>query len=74
MFVRLFNGANSCFQIMYRRIRKYNVIIVNKLVRDLGESMVANTKYGISVEVQRKTSGSLFNIVGYTVEILTGIN
>lgn len=36
--------------------------------------MVVNTKIGILVEVQWKTTGILFRIVGYTMEILIGIN
>jgi hypothetical protein len=33
--------------------------MISELVKDVGESIVANTKYGISMQVLRKTTGNL---------------
>jgi hypothetical protein len=43
-------------QIVYSRMRNDNVIMISELVKDVGESIVANTNYGISMQVQRKTT------------------
>jgi hypothetical protein len=56
---RLFNGADSTVQIMFCRTRNYSVIMNSELVNYVGESVIANTSYGISVHVQRKTRGDL---------------
>jgi hypothetical protein len=40
-------------------MRNNNVIMISELVKDVGESIVANTNYGISVQVQRKSTGNL---------------
>jgi hypothetical protein len=37
-------------------MRNDNVILLSELVRDVGESTVANTNYGISMQVQKKTT------------------
>jgi hypothetical protein len=55
-------------------MRKDNVIIISELVKDAGESIVANTNYGISMQVQRKTTGSFIQGSGSEIEILIGIN
>jgi hypothetical protein len=40
-------------------MRNYNVIMISELVKDVvGESIVADTNYGISMQVQRKTKGN----------------
>jgi hypothetical protein len=31
-----------------------NVIVISEMVKDVGESVVADTNYGVSVQVQRK--------------------
>jgi hypothetical protein len=59
MFIRLFNGSDLTVQIIYRRMRNSNMIVISELAKDVGESIVANTDYGISMQVQRKTTGSL---------------
>jgi hypothetical protein len=59
MFIRVFNGGDVTLQIIYSRSRHNNVIMISELVRDVGESMVANTKHGISLQIQRKTIGNL---------------
>jgi hypothetical protein len=33
------------------------VTVINELI-DVGESIVANTNYGVSIQVQRKTTGN----------------
>jgi hypothetical protein len=40
----------------------------------VGESVAANTSYGISVGVQRKSIGSLIQDSTFMIKILTGIN
>jgi hypothetical protein len=58
-FIRLFNGGDFKVQVTYSRTRIDNVIMISELVKDVGESIVANINYGISVQVQRKTTGNL---------------
>jgi hypothetical protein len=36
----------------------YNMIMISELEKDAGGSIVANTNYGISMQVQRKTTGN----------------
>jgi hypothetical protein len=73
MFIRLFNGANKRVRIIYCRMRSDNVIMIGELVKDVGESIVANTNYGISMQVQRKTTGNLIQSRWLQNEILTRI-
>jgi hypothetical protein len=40
-------------------MRNNNVIMVGEMVKHVGESIVANKRYGISLEVQRKTRRNL---------------
>jgi hypothetical protein len=40
-------------------MRNDNVIMISELVNDVGESIVTNTNYGISMQVQRETTGNL---------------
>lgn len=35
------------------------MIMIIELAKDVGQSIVANTKYGILMQIQRKTTGSL---------------
>jgi hypothetical protein len=58
VFSRLFSGADLKVRIIYRRMGNDNVIVVSELVRDVGESMVTNTDYRISMQVQRKAMGT----------------
>jgi hypothetical protein len=51
MFIHLFHGAELKVQIIYRRMKNGNVL-VSELVKDVGESIVANTNYRISVQTQ----------------------
>jgi hypothetical protein len=39
-------------------MRNGSVIIISELVKDVGEWIVADTNYGISVQVQMKTRGT----------------
>jgi hypothetical protein len=57
MFIPLFKGADVKVQIIYRRMRNDNVIMINELVTVV-ESIVANTNYGISM--QCKCRGKLW--------------
>jgi hypothetical protein len=59
MFIRLFNDGDLTLQIICRRMRNDNVIMISELVKVVGESIVANTNYWISMRVQRKTTGNL---------------
>jgi hypothetical protein len=59
MFICLFNDADLKVQTIYRRMRNGNIIMISKLAKDVRESIVANTNYGISMQVQRKTMGNL---------------
>jgi hypothetical protein len=43
------------------------------LVYCVGESVVANTSNGISMHVQRKSTGNLIQDSAFMIEILTGI-
>jgi hypothetical protein len=72
MFIRLFNRDDLNVQIMYRRIRNYNVVMISELVNNVGESIVANTNYGIAMRVQRKSTESLIQYDILIVDILTG--
>jgi hypothetical protein len=54
IFILLFNGADLKVQITYRRTRNVNVMI-SELVKDVGESIVANTNY----RIQRRYRGKL---------------
>jgi hypothetical protein len=65
VFMRLFNGADSNAQIIYRRMRNYNAIMISELVNDVRESIVANEKYGISMQVQRKTAGNVIKDIRF---------
>jgi hypothetical protein len=56
MFILLFKGGDLTFQI-YCQMRNNNVILISELAKDAGESILANTNYGISIQVQRKTTG-----------------
>jgi hypothetical protein len=40
-------------------MRNDNAIMISELVKDVGESVIANINYGISTQVQRKTTGNL---------------
>jgi hypothetical protein len=40
-------------------MRNDDVIMISEVVKDLEESTVANTNYGISMQVQRKSTGKL---------------
>jgi hypothetical protein len=62
IFICLFDRSDLKDQIIYRPMRNGNVImimIISGLVKYVGESIVANTSYGISMQVQRKTTGNL---------------
>jgi hypothetical protein len=59
MFIRILNGGDLTVQIIYRRVRNSNVIVISELAKDVRESNVAKTNYGISMQVQRKTTGSV---------------
>lgn len=50
-FIRLSVASD---RIICRRIRNGNVIIISKLAKDIGESIVPNTNYGISMQLQEK--------------------
>jgi TPP-dependent pyruvate/acetoin dehydrogenase alpha subunit len=50
------------------------VIVSSDLVNYVGESIVANERYGISVHVQRKSSRNLIQDNAVMIEILTGMN
>jgi hypothetical protein len=63
MFIRVFNGALLKVQIIYRRMKNDNLIMISELVKDVGESIVANTDYG------GKLRETYFKIVGCMVEI-----
>jgi hypothetical protein len=59
MFLRLFIGCDLEVWLIYRRIRNANVIMNSEFLKDVGESIVADTRYGTPMEVQRKTTGNL---------------
>jgi hypothetical protein len=40
----------------------------------VGQSVIANTSYGISVHAQWKNTGNLIQDSAFMIEILTGIN
>jgi hypothetical protein len=50
------------------------VIIISELVNCVGEAVVTDTSYGISVHIQRKCAGNLIQDNAFMIEILTGIN
>jgi hypothetical protein len=54
MFIRLFNGGDLTLQIIYHQMRKYNATVINEMVKDVGESIVANKNYGISMQYRGK--------------------
>jgi hypothetical protein len=56
-FIHLFNNSDLTVQIIYRRMRNDSVMI-SRLVKDVGELIVANTNYGISMQIQRKATGN----------------
>jgi hypothetical protein len=70
---RLFNSGDSPVCIVSRRMRNYSVIMISELVNYIGESVVTDTSYGISVHVQRKCTGNLIRDSASVIEILTGI-
>jgi hypothetical protein len=40
-------------------MRNENMVMVSEMLGDLGESIIANTNYGISMQAQRKTTGNI---------------
>lgn len=48
MFVRLFYGGDLTLKIVYRRMGN-NMITISESLKDVGESIVPNTKYGFSL-------------------------
>jgi hypothetical protein len=54
IFIRLCNGAVLKVQIIYRRMRNDNVIMISELVKDGGESIVANANYGFQCRYRGK--------------------
>jgi hypothetical protein len=50
------------------------VIMIGELVDYVGDSVVTDTSYGISVHVRRKCTGNLIQDCAFMFEILTGIN
>jgi hypothetical protein len=56
-FIHLFNGSDITLKFVYLKMGNKNMM--SELEKYVGESVVSNTKYGISLEVQRKTRGNL---------------
>jgi hypothetical protein len=56
---RLFNSGDSTVCIMFRRKRKYSVIMISELVNYVGELVVTDTSCGISAHIQREYTRSL---------------
>jgi hypothetical protein len=54
----LFNGGDSAVHIMSRQTRNYSVIMISELVNNVGESVVTDISYGISVHVRRNVPGA----------------
>jgi hypothetical protein len=49
-------------------------VMISELVKGVGESIVANTNYGITVQVQRKSTRNLIQDSRFMIKILAAIS